>query len=123
VLDASAVLALLHREPGADAVLKVLGRSVISAVNAAEVATKLVRLGESERNAQADLAALQLEILPFDAELAFLAAGSELSAPRHGLSLGDRACLATARKLGVPAITADRNWRIPGLKTKVKFIR
>jgi ribonuclease VapC len=123
VLDASAVLALLHREPGAEAVRKALEHGAISAVNAAEVASKLVRLGESESNARADIAALRLEIVPFDGELAFLAASSSLTAPAHGFSLGDRACLATAWKLGVPAVTADRHWRVPGLGVSVRFIR
>ena len=72
---------------------------------------------------RADLAALQLEILPFDEELAFLSAGLEVVAASRGLSLGDRACLATAQKLGLPALTADRNWRIPDLKIKLRFIR
>jgi ribonuclease VapC len=123
VLDASAVLALLHRERGAEVVRKALEHAALSAVNAAEVAAKLVRLGESEPDARADVAALGVEIVPFDGELAFLSASAGLTAPEHGFSLGDRACLATAQKLGVPAVTADRNWRVPGLGVSVRFIR
>jgi ribonuclease VapC len=123
ILDASAVLALLHRERGAEVVRKALDHAALSAVNAAEIAAKLVRLGESESDARADIAALQLEIVPFDGELAFMAASPDLTASEHGFSLGDRACLTTARKLGVPAITADRNWRVPGLGVSVRFIR
>ncbi len=104
-------------------VRKALEHAALSAVNAAEVATKLVRLGESESDARADIAALQLEIVPFDSELAFLAVSPDLTATEHGFSLGDRACMATARKLGVPAVTADRNWRVPGLGVSVRLIR
>jgi PIN domain nuclease of toxin-antitoxin system len=42
VLDASAMLALLNQEPGAATVLGVLDRAVISAVNLAEVYTRLI---------------------------------------------------------------------------------
>jgi PIN domain nuclease of toxin-antitoxin system len=43
VLDASALLAFLQREPGLDRVRAVLPEAVIGSVNFAEVVTKLVQ--------------------------------------------------------------------------------
>jgi PIN domain nuclease of toxin-antitoxin system len=40
-----------------------------------------------------------------------------------GLSLGDRACLALARRLGVPAYTADATWASVTLDVDVHQIR
>ncbi|MEO1465395.1 MAG: hypothetical protein AAFR89_04070, partial [Cyanobacteria bacterium J06633_1] len=45
VLGASALLALLNREKGADRVAEVMDRAVMNTVNMAEVATKLAKLG------------------------------------------------------------------------------
>lgn len=45
-------------------------------------------------------------------------------ATRHaGLSLADRACLALARRLGVPAVTADRAWGDLDVGVEVRLIR
>ncbi len=41
----------------------------------------------------------------------------------HGLSLGDRACLALARSAGLPVLTADREWRGVGLDMEIELIR
>ena len=43
ILDASAVLALLGNEPGAELVQRMLPDSVILSVNLAEVVTRLIR--------------------------------------------------------------------------------
>jgi PIN domain nuclease of toxin-antitoxin system len=43
--------------------------------------------------------------------------------PRAGLSLGDRACLALASALGLPAITADRRWPSLALGVEVRVLR
>ncbi len=123
VVDASAVLALLHREPGEAAVKAALGRSAISAVNASEVLTKLIRKGSTDGDALRDLEALAFDIVAFDADLAFSAAALTNCTSAHGLSFGDRACLATAKTLKASALTADRNWKIPSLGIPVKFIR
>lgn len=110
ILDASAVLALIHREPGEARVAELLGRSAISAVNLAEVHGKLMQRGVPEDVAWAVIERLDLEIVPFDGTQA-RAVGGMLPSTRHlGLSLGDRACMALARLRGVPAVTTDRNW-------------
>jgi len=41
-----------------------------------------------------------------------------------GLSLGDRSCLALARRLGLPVLTADRAWAdLPRLGVTVRLLR
>jgi PIN domain nuclease of toxin-antitoxin system len=125
VLDASAVLAALLREPGAERVGRALDAAVISAVNVAEVAAGLVRNGASEREARAVLKALALTVIPADEELAIDAGLMRPVADRAGLSLGDRFCLALARRLGSPALTTDRSWQsvAAALGAEVELIR
>ena len=123
VLDASALLALLHHEPGAELVEEALEQAAISSVNWSEVYERWLTRGVDVSGLRADAEALGLEIVPFTVEDAEQAA--ELSAPtRHlGLSLGDRACLGLARRLDLPAITADRAWLDVDLGVEVKSIR
>ncbi|WP_119420940.1 type II toxin-antitoxin system VapC family toxin [Desertibaculum subflavum] len=123
VLDASAVLALIHREPGEARVAELLGRSAISTVNLAEVHGKLTQRGVPEDVAWAAIQRLDLEIVPFDLAQA-RTVGGMLPSTRHlGLSLGDRACLALARQRGVPAVTTDRNWSRLDAGVTVEVIR
>jgi PIN domain nuclease of toxin-antitoxin system len=39
------------------------------------------------------------------------------------ISLGDRACLVTARHFGVPAVTGDRGWQHLDVGVEVELIR
>lgn len=123
VLDASAVLALIFAEEGHQAVEPLLPAAVISAVNASEVLTKLLRLGASAADADKALDDLQLAVLPFTLDDGWSAARLEPLTRSRGLSLGDRACLALAQRCGVPALTADRSWCIPKLPVRVRSIR
>jgi ribonuclease VapC len=110
VLDASALLALLLDEAGSDRVQAVLAESAMSTVNLAEVVGHFARNGSADADIRLLLDPLPIELVTFDDELAF-AAGLLLPATRSaGLSLGDRACLALALRLGAPALTADRSW-------------
>ena len=110
VLDASALLALLLAEPGGETVRAVLADAAISSVNFCEVIGHYVRNGVAEAHVREVLDPLPLEIVPFDTDLAYVA-GLLLPATKSaGLSLGDRACLSLARKLGCRAMTADRAW-------------
>lgn len=111
VLDASAVLALLFDEPGADAVAEhVAGGAVVSTVNLAEVATVLVRRGRDPEVVLRPLRA-QVHVIAFTEDDAAAVAALYPLVSRRGLSLGDRACLALARRLQVAAITAEHVWR------------
>lgn len=113
VLDSSAVLAVIFGEDGADRVLPHLARStgLISAVNVAEIAAKLVEKDYSDEDARATLGGLRALVRGFDAEAALTAGLLRRQTRARGLSLGDRACLALARAHRCPAVTADRNWR------------
>ncbi len=111
VLDASAVLAVLNGERGEKKVIPLLSESVISAVNLSEVAAKLFEAGMDEASAQIAVSVLGIgEIVDFMEDSAWEAARLRPLTKQYGLSLGDRACLALARKLNVPAVTADKEW-------------
>ena len=110
VFDSSALLAIAFHEDGADVAASAVHDGVMSAVNASEVVSKLVDLGSADDEARWTLLAFGLTIRPFDQEQA-TAAGLLRSATRpHGLSLGDRACLALAIRERSPVVTADRAW-------------
>ena len=110
VLDASAVLVLLLDEPGAEVVAPVLSEAVLSAVNLAEVLSKLTDRGADVSRLAEDLAAAGVLVEPMTA--ADAAQVAELRRIDQGrlLSLGDRCCLALGRRLAVPVLTADRAW-------------
>ena len=110
ILDASAVLAVIFGEAGADRVAGHLPGARISAVNAAEVLTKLVDLGMPDDTIDAIFEGLQLTILPFEMTHARECARLRPLTLAVGLSLGDRACLALAGQLAAPAFTTDRAW-------------
>ncbi|WP_419858213.1 type II toxin-antitoxin system VapC family toxin [Candidatus Palauibacter irciniicola] len=111
VLDASAVLAALLNEPGAVRVERALKRgAAMSSVNVAEVAARLSQDGLSSVTVASVVRGLGVEIIPFDRQTALLSGAYRPQTQRHGLGLGDRACLATASSLGLPVLTADRTW-------------
>ena len=122
VLDASAVLADIFDEPGADAVVEALeSGAVISAVNAAEVAAKLHGAGWADE----DIALVfeGMDTVPFDAAHALLSGSYRPVTRGFGLGLGDRACLATASLLRCPALTADRAWAALDIGVEIVCIR
>jgi PIN domain nuclease of toxin-antitoxin system len=128
VLDASALLALLREEPGAARVAEQMGGgAAISAVNWAEVLARLVDLGgdpvEITARTLSASATGAVEVVPFDDEEARETARLRLRTRSLGLSLGDRAALALARRRGVPVLTADRAWRSLRLAVKIEVIR
>ena len=123
VLDASALLALLNAEKGADLVQGFLPQSIISAVNLAEVVTRLSAVGMLEDQIRDALAYLGLEIIPFDEDQAFQSGLLYISTQPFGLSLGDRACLALAQTTGATAVTSDRAWKDLDIKVDIKLIR
>ncbi|MCZ0933659.1 MAG: type II toxin-antitoxin system VapC family toxin [Gemmatimonadales bacterium] len=118
VLDASAVLAALLKEPGAVRVERALRRgAAMSSVNVAEVAARLSQDGWSSGDVSSVVTGMGIEVIPFDRQAALLSGAYRTVTRRRGLGLGDRACLATASSLGLPVLTADRSWAdvsIPG---------
>lgn len=123
VLDASALLAMLQEEPGGDVVQELLETAAISSVNWSEVMQKSLERQMDVEGLRHDLEALGLEILPFTAILAETTAQLRSATRQAGLSLGDRACLALAAVLGLPAITTDRIWPDLGLPIKIRVVR
>lgn len=111
VFDASAVLALLNNEKGAGKAASLIAGSSLSAVNAIEVQQKLIDAGMEAAGAEAMLASLGLNIVPFDARQASIAASLRPLARQHRLSLADCACIALSRVLGSPALSGDQAWK------------
>lgn len=112
VYDASALLAVIFDEPGADVVMDYLATpgGEVSAVNWAEVVAKLVERGLTEAEAVSELSPLGLDIVSLDAKQANAAGGLRKVTRNLGLSLGDRCCLALVHLRDSCAITADRDW-------------
>jgi PIN domain nuclease of toxin-antitoxin system len=129
VVDASALLAFLQGESGAERVAEALARpAAISAINYAEALGKLADDGETAEELARRLEAEgfvggALEVEPVLAGDAPAIASLRRSTRHLGLSLGDRACLALALRLRRPVLTADRAWEELGLDVEVEAIR
>ena len=123
VLDASALLAFLRKEPGAVKVERVLTGACMSAVNLSETLAKLIEYGNRLEEVVFQIDRLRIPVVPFDAELARIAASLRVATRQAGLSLGDRACLALALKTGLPALTTEEEWLRCDTGVKVVKIR
>jgi ribonuclease VapC len=124
VLDASALLAVLNRESGAEKLTpELLSTATSSTVNLAEVQSKLVERGLSQRDAwEATLSPIR-EAMAFTADHA-KTAGSLIAQTRSlRLSLGDRACLALGLALGAPVYTSDKSWKKLSVGVRIHVIR
>jgi PIN domain nuclease of toxin-antitoxin system len=129
VLDASALLAYLQDEPGAEVVEAALAEGAV--INAATYAEALTRLSDTGRDLPTVFRQLQepgligdfLSVIALIEEDAITIARLRASTRAHGLSLGDRACLATGLRLGRPVITADRTWATLDIGVPVHLIR
>lgn len=123
VLDASALLALLNGEPGQEVVAPLVPGALVGSVNLAEVVGKLAERGMPEAEIREALDGLALEVYPVDEELAYATGALRPATREQGLSLGDRACLALAAMIELPAYTADRVWAEVDLDIEVRLIR
>jgi ribonuclease VapC len=123
ILDASALLALLNKEAGYTEVEGLLPDAAMSTVNLCEVAGKLIEKGGRSSVVRSILDGLGLHLIPFDRDIAYRTGELRKLTAHAGLSLGDRACLATGQKLKVPVYTADRVWTELGLNQEVFCIR
>lgn len=110
VLDASALLALLLEEPGGDRVKAALNGSAMTSVNLAEVVSHYAKQGASRAAIETLLRDFPIEIVSADRDLSYDAGMLRPLTLKGGLSLGDRYCLALARRLDVPVLTAERRW-------------
>lgn len=125
VLDASALLALLLDEPGGEFVRPLLTDAAMSTVNLAEVIGHFARNAAAREQITEMIGPLPIVYLAPDESLAYDIAMLLPETRRAGLSLGDRACLALARRLAIPAVTAERRWATiaDGLGVEVRLIR
>jgi ribonuclease VapC len=124
VLDASALLAVLNRESGAEKLTpELLSTTTCSTVNLAEVQAKLVSRGLLPRDAWEATLSPILDAAAFTAEHAETAGNLITETRALGLSLGDRACLALGIALKAPVYTADRSWKTLKLGVPIRVIR
>jgi len=123
VLDASALLAIAFREPGAQAALSRMALSCVSAVNYSEACAKMVDKGFGPEEAFGWLEALRLDVVGFDRPEAAHAAALRQATRTKGLSFADRACIALAAQRKATAITTDRAWAGLDLPCSVELIR
>lgn len=119
VLDASAVLAFLLGEDGAESVeVALVGDARCGAANWSEIAQKVLAAGRDWDIVRALLSSYDIEVVPVDAD------DAEWAAHRwkrgEGLSLADRLCLALAERCEAEVLTADAAW---GTSSRVRQIR
>jgi ribonuclease VapC len=123
VLDSSAVLALLWDEPGHEIVAEALHDAIVSAVNVAEVASKLAERGMGKEDVRARFRSLGAKIIAFDDGQAYKVGELRCATRSAGLSIGDRACLGLALQEGAIVLTADKAWAAVTVGVEVKLIR
>lgn len=124
VFDASAMLALIQGERGADQLTdEILDRAVASTVNLAEVQSKLVKASNDPDRAWMAALSTISAVETFTGEQAKIAGTLIAATAKYGLSLGDRSCLALAIALKAPVYTTEQTWRNLKLGIPIHVIR
>lgn len=123
VLDASALLAYLKDEPGADIVEAALAEPAISSVNWTEVVQTMIALGADVSTMLQNFQETGLTIEPFILKDAKMAGRLWSQTKEYGLSLGDHACPSLGLRLEATVLTSDHSWESPNLSIKVQLIR
>jgi predicted nucleic acid-binding protein len=129
VLDASALLALLFDEPGAEKIENLLQQAAeadkpmyISAVNWAEVLYKMQRKHgvQGLDGARQFQRTMPLVVEPVDGELAETAAGLKVA---HDLGLADAFAAALARHKKAELVTADAEFKAVEKEIKINWLK
>jgi PIN domain nuclease of toxin-antitoxin system len=123
VLDTSVIMAILLGEYGQDVAARLAPGSILSSVNLAEISTKCIEKAVPPQIARKYIRDSNIEVVGFDADLAILTGDLFKTAKKGVLSLGDRACIATAISLDATAVTADRVWTTLDLPCRIELIR
>lgn len=123
ILDASALLAYLHQEPGGAQIKPLLPNAFMSTVNWCEVVQKLRVNLIDDKAVASKLTILGLRFISFSLEHADKAGELWQVTASLGLSLGDRACLATGLCENMPVVTADQIWQKIPLPLDIRLIR
>jgi len=123
VLDASAILALIQEEPGAEIIRPLLSQSMMSTVNVAESLTSLQKVDIGPEEGIEYMSLLINEIVSFDLDQAVEVAILYPKVKHKGLSLGDRACLTLGKKYHATIYTADKAWKNIDPELDIQLIR
>jgi PIN domain nuclease of toxin-antitoxin system len=123
VLDSSAILASLIGEPGGDVLASRLEDSFVSAINYAEVVSKLIRGGMSEMDAAWATSQFGCRFVDTNEEQAAAAGAIHARTRDVGISMADAFCLSLAKVLACPVVTADRLWKRLDVDVEVELIR
>lgn len=124
ILDASAILAFLQRERGAEILTReIRSHAIAGAVNLAEVQTKLVKGGFSPDEAWEQTLTVVATVVPYTEDHAKVAGSLITITEKYGLSLGDRSCLALAIVLKAPVYTTEQTWRDLKVGVPIHVIR
>lgn len=123
IADTSAVLAYIDQEPGWEVVNQHLPQIQVSAVNMTEAVTVLTLRGSASEWIERHVFTVFPEVLPYNPEEALNAGFMVINTKRLGLSLGDRACLATALLLGATVLTTDSAWAKLDLGVDIRLLR
>ena len=122
VLDASALIAMLRGERGAAKVASAIAGARVSAVNYSEVVAHFIHAGMPAPEVDAMLDPLPMTVVPVDKALAQIAGRLRAVTAEAGLGLGDRTCLALARRDGLSAWTSDGGWKKIADAAEVKVV-
>ena len=124
VFDASAMLAVIQHERGAENLtVEIRQNAIASTVNLAEVQSKLVKKGYDPEEAWEDTLSTVIAEEPFTRDQARIAGDLIATTEKYGLSLGDRSCLALAIALKAPVYTTEQLWKILKVGIPIHVIR
>ena len=122
-IDSSALLAMMEHAPGGSVIGAKLHHSAISALSLVEVLDISRRRGIDTSDMVENLQSLGLHIEPFLPQDALPVTHIIEASEPHQLSLVDAACLALARRLGIPVLTTDASWSDLSVGVEVQVLR